>query len=96
MDAPIRTTIDGAGRIVIPKTLREAAGLWMRDEVEVRLSDGGVIEISAVPRSVHLEDRDGFQVVVPDDPGPALDDGVVSETRRSLRRHLGEDASVGG
>ncbi len=40
------TTIDNAGRVVIPKALRDRAGLKPGSEVEIRQNDG-VIEIAA-------------------------------------------------
>src|SRR5437867_11650227 len=42
--AAMKTTIDAAGRVVIPKKLREKAGLTPRTKRDVRL-DRGVIEI---------------------------------------------------
>ena len=34
--------IDGAGRIVIPKDLRQAVGLTAGDEVSLRLTEDGI------------------------------------------------------
>lgn len=50
----MRMTIDGAGRIVIPKTLREELGFAAGVELEVEAVDGH-LEI-AVPRRVRVED----------------------------------------
>ena len=90
----IRTTIDSAGRVVIPKPVRDAAGLSARDEIEVRLDDAGVIELRALPRAVHLEDREGIQVAVPDEPSSPLTEAAVSAIRRSLRGE-GREAARG-
>lgn len=38
----MRTTIDGAGRVVIPKALRDEAGLAAGVEVDVQVRDGRI------------------------------------------------------
>ena len=35
--------IDGAGRIVIPRDLRQAMGLATGDEVSLRITEGGIL-----------------------------------------------------
>ncbi|HJS57601.1 MAG TPA: AbrB/MazE/SpoVT family DNA-binding domain-containing protein [Vicinamibacteria bacterium] len=60
----MRTTIDRAGRLVVPKALRRAARLLPGSEVEVRLAQGGRIEIEPVPAPVRLEKRGGLLVAV--------------------------------
>ena len=55
----MRSTIDGAGRIVIPKPLRDAAGLEPGRELEITERDGR-IEIEPVSRTMRLVERDGF------------------------------------
>ena len=42
------TTIDGAGRIVVPKALRDALGLTPGTELEIMAADG-LLEISPLP-----------------------------------------------
>jgi AbrB family looped-hinge helix DNA binding protein len=49
----MRTTIDRAGRVVIPKGLRAALGLNGGDEVEITL-EGERIELVPASRSVSL------------------------------------------
>jgi AbrB family looped-hinge helix DNA binding protein len=49
----MRTTIDGAGRIVVPKSLRAALRLSGGDEVEITL-EGERIELVPAPRKVSL------------------------------------------
>lgn len=39
----IYRNIDGAGRIVIPKDLRQALGLTAGDEVSLRITEGGLL-----------------------------------------------------
>jgi AbrB family looped-hinge helix DNA binding protein len=45
----MRSTIDKAGRVVIPAAIRERAGLKPGTELEVRLEDAGVRLVRAVP-----------------------------------------------
>jgi AbrB family looped-hinge helix DNA binding protein len=54
----MRVTVDRAGRVVLPKRIREAAGLTGGQEVEVRLA-GVVIEIEPVQPTVRLRTRPG-------------------------------------
>ena len=46
----MRTTIDKAGRMVIPKKLRERAGIKAGSELDVRLNDEGKLEIGLPPQ----------------------------------------------
>lgn len=54
----MRVTVDRAGRIVLPKPIRDAAGLTQGQEVEVRLV-GTIVEIEPVEPAVRLRDRPG-------------------------------------
>lgn len=81
----MRTTIDSAGRIVVPKAIREELALYGGQELEVTAVDGR-IEIDVPPTPVHLEERDGILVAVPDRPLPPLTDELVRETLEKVRR----------
>lgn len=49
----MRTTIDGAGRIVIPKAVRDDAGLEPGTELEIEFRDGRIeIEPATVPMRI--------------------------------------------
>ena len=72
----MRTSIDRAGRVVIPKVLRDQLGLTPGD-VEVT-SDGAALRIEPVA-GVDLAEVDG-RLVIPSG-GTAVDD----ETVRALR-----------
>jgi AbrB family looped-hinge helix DNA binding protein len=50
----MKTTIDSAGRIVVPKRLRAALGLNGGDEVEISL-EGERLELVPAPRRVSLQ-----------------------------------------
>ncbi len=81
----MRTTIDAAGRIVIPKAIREELALYGGEEVELRAVDGR-IEIEVPPTPMHLEKRDGHLVAVPERPLPPLTDEIVRATLEKIRR----------
>lgn len=58
----MRTTIDSAGRIVVPKSLRQALRLNGGDEVEITLA-GERIELVPAPRKVSLQKGPGGLLV---------------------------------
>lgn len=64
-------TIDGAGRLVVPKRIRDAAGLRPGTELDIRLR-GGCIELE--PRAVQVSIRTvgGVAVAVPSEPVDTL------------------------
>ena len=76
----MRTTIDKAGRLVIPKALRDHVGL-LPGEVEVRI-DGAALVVEPVATE-HLVERRG-RLVVPGG-GPAIDDDAVRTLRDDQR-----------
>ena len=64
MTDTIKTTMDGAGRIVLPKNIRERAGLQPGSPLNVSLRDGRV-EIEPAPQEVKLVRRGRFWTAVP-------------------------------
>jgi AbrB family looped-hinge helix DNA binding protein len=85
----MRTTIDKAGRVVVPKPLRQAIGLEAGSAVEIRVSDGR-IEMEPAPLEVRLERKGAILVAVPVRPVPPMPASLVAQTTRSLRgRGLG-------
>lgn len=60
----IRSTIDSAGRLVLPKAVREAINLTGGTEVEIRVA-GDHLEIEPVPAEVSLVRKGGFLIAVP-------------------------------
>jgi len=72
----MRATIDGAGRLVIPKALRDSLGL-VPGEVEVT-PDGAGLHIEPLAND-DLEDEDGLLVI------PAADVTIGDDLVRTLR-----------
>jgi AbrB family looped-hinge helix DNA binding protein len=82
----MRTTIDRAGRLVVPKAFREALGLLGGAEVEIVLVDGR-IEIEPAPAEIRLERAaDGHLVAVADREMPVLTAERVRSVLERVRR----------
>jgi AbrB family looped-hinge helix DNA binding protein len=80
----MRTTIDKAGRVVIPAALRERAGLTPGSELEVTEDDRGIRleRVAAGPRLVKVGRRLVARPTVGADRRPSIDvAGVVEEER---------------
>src|SRR5215469_4195568 len=75
----MKTTIDGGGRLVIPKALRQRMGLQAGMEVELRFSEG-ILEIIPSSSKGQLVREDGLLVWDPGPDAPPLD--VRSEIER--------------
>ncbi len=80
----MKCTIDGAGRMVIPKTIREAAGLRPGIALDVCWTDGR-IEIEVAPLTVRLVRRGRLLVAAPTSDVVPLNGDRVEETRALLR-----------
>ena len=81
----MRTTIDGAGRIVVPKALRDAMGLAAGREIDVVFTDGR-IEIELAPVVVQVESGKGLPRAIAEPDLPELTDAVIRDTLESARR----------
>jgi AbrB family looped-hinge helix DNA binding protein len=81
----MRSAVDSAGRIVIPKPLRDRLGLGRGSVVEICERDGR-IEIEPAPSAMSLVRRAGARVAVPDETLPPLSDEVVRATLERTRR----------
>ena len=80
------TTMDRAGRVVVPKAVRDALGLPEGGEVEIELDEHGRAVLMAAPVVKHVEMRDGIPVVVAADALPPLTPELVRATLDSIRR----------
>jgi len=84
----MKTTIDGAGRLVIPKEIRREARLAPGTPLDVRWRDGR-IEIEPAPAAVRLQRRGRLLVAVPKGRLPELSPEVVEQTRLKLLEDRG-------
>ena len=82
----IKTTVDSSGRLVLPKAVRDEAGiesgmtlrLWVRE---------GKIEIEPEPRDIRIVQKGPLRIAVPLEEGPLLKEATVETVRREIRRH---------
>ena len=83
----MRTTIDKAGRLVIPRQLRDQVGLANGGEVDVEL-DGAALRIEPVVGTGFVEEN-GF-LVIPASGHPITDEDIrrmIDEDRNAPDRH---------
>src|SRR6266849_5315465 len=80
----MRTTIDAAGRVVVPKALRDALGLGAGQAVEITIADGRLeIDPAATPMRLARRGRGqahcgaGPRYARTDSPLIAVDTGVA-------------------
>lgn len=81
----MRTTIDRAGRVVLPLALREALGLTHGGRVDIVAEDGRIV-ISPQPVEKRMVELNGVVVCVPDEPLPQLDAAAVRDLLEATRR----------
>jgi AbrB family looped-hinge helix DNA binding protein len=81
----MRIAIDAAGRLVVPKALRDELGIGGPTELEAEVRDG-VIELSVADVAARVEDRGGAPVIVSDEPiAPLTGDDVRAAIDRVRR-----------
>jgi len=78
-------TIDAAGRIVVPKPLRQVLGLKPGQALEIRAGDGR-LEIEIAPTPMRLKKRGKGVVAVPESALPTLTAEQVRDTIERVRR----------
>lgn len=81
------TTIDQAGRLVLPKAARDSARLVPGMPLDVRVVDGR-IEIEPAAARVTVEKRGGVWVAQPADRVPVLTHDTVDRVTEELREPL--------
>ena len=86
----MKTTIDHAGRLVIPKDIRRESGIKPGMPLEVRW-EKGAIAITPAPLPVTLERKGRLLVAVPSKDTARLSAETVERTRTSLRKERSGD-----
>lgn len=81
----MRTTIDAAGRIIIPKAVRDTMGLTAGRAVDIMFTEGR-IEIELAPADVAVESDEGLPRLVSLDDLPELTDQQVRDVIEATRR----------
>jgi AbrB family looped-hinge helix DNA binding protein len=81
----MKTTIDSAGRIVVPKAMREALDLRPGQALDIRAGDGR-LEIEAAATPMSLQKQGKGVVAVPDTELPKLTSAEVRVTLERIRR----------
>lgn len=88
-------TIDSAGRLVIPKALRERAGLTPGTRVDFRFHEGA-IEITPAEAEVRWETRHGIQFPVPPDDAPDLSVEEIRDVIDAVRSERTDQVARAG
>ena len=81
----MKAVIDRAGRIVVPKALRQALGLKPGQPLEIR-ADNGRLEIEVASTPMQLKKRGNGLVAVPGAKLPPLTAEQVRKTLERVRR----------
>jgi AbrB family looped-hinge helix DNA binding protein len=81
----MRTAIDSAGRVVIPKALRDALGLGAGQLLEIIERDGR-LEIVPAPTPMRLVDEGDGVAAVADVEMPVLTSAMVRDALEQVRR----------
>jgi len=81
----MKAVIDRAGRIVVPKALRQALGLKPGQPLEIRAGDGR-LEIEILSTPMQLKKRGKGVVAIPDVELPPLTAEQVRDTLERVRR----------
>ena len=81
----MRVTIDRAGRLVVPKVLRDELNLAPGTPLEIRTREGR-LELEPVTTPMRLVRRGNGLVATTDEPLPRIDAEDVRAVTESLRR----------
>ena len=91
----MKTAIDNAGRVVIPKALRDAAGLKAGVPLEIRLVTDH-LEIEVAPIAVELKRQGGLLVAVPVETTPTLTHATVQKAADRIKGARGVTTKAEG
>ncbi len=89
MSDPIDIAIDRVGRLVIPKEIREEAGIEPGMPLSILCREGR-IEIEPKRRPIRIEKKGRLQVAVSVEPGEPLTRATVRSAQKRARRAAGE------
>ena len=81
----MRTAIDAAGGVVVPKALRDALGLTAGQPLEITERDGR-LEIAPAPTPMKLVDEGDGVIAVAEADMPVLTTDLVRDTLKRTRR----------
>lgn len=81
----MRTAIDAAGRVIVPKAIRDELGLVAGTQLEVRVVDRR-IEIEVPATAMRLEDDGHGPVAATDRAMPVLTADAVRDALERVRR----------
>ena len=81
----MRTTIDSAGRVVIPKAVRDQAGLAAGAEIDVHFRDGR-IELEPATVAMRLVKRGQHATIEAEGEMPTLGSAEVRTVLEHVRR----------
>jgi AbrB family looped-hinge helix DNA binding protein len=84
MGEPVRAVVDDSGRLVLPASVRDEAGIAPGMTLEISVREGRV-EIEPAPREVKVIQRGALWVAVPVEPGEILQESTVERVRREIR-----------
>jgi AbrB family looped-hinge helix DNA binding protein len=84
MKNAIQTTIDSAGRLVLPKMVRDEAGILPGMTLRITVQEGRV-EIEPLPREVKIVQRGPLWIAVPTEEIPPLSAATVEQVLRKVR-----------
>jgi AbrB family looped-hinge helix DNA binding protein len=80
----MKTAIDGFGRVVIPRPLRERAALTAGTQLDARYEDGRIV-LEPAPLLIRIKREGLFFVAEPLTPVPALSSAHVERELETLR-----------
>lgn len=78
----MRVSIDGVGRLVVPKALRDELGVHGPTDLEMTAIDGR-LELTVADVPARVEDRDGFPVIATDEPVATMS---IAEAAAAIER----------
>jgi AbrB family looped-hinge helix DNA binding protein len=81
----MQVTMDPMGRLIVPESIREEAGILPGVPLEIQVRDGR-IEIEPSSRDVHLVRKGRLTVAIPSAPSPPLTAEIVESVLDDLRR----------